>query len=72
MTFKTDATLASLNQGNALKDKKYSQPFTCSQKPCFEMPTTSETEVLLPSVDDFIFAFFYDSPHFIQLLALQT
>ena len=72
LTFKTDDTFASLNQGKVLKDKKYSCPRTWSQKPCFEIPTTSAAEVLFPSVNDFIFAFFDNSPHFAQLLSLQA
>ena len=72
LTFKSDATFASLNQGNTLNDKKYSSPRTWSQIPCFEIPTTSTAEVLFPSVDDFIFAFFNNALNFAQLLTLQT
>jgi hypothetical protein len=36
------------------------------------MPTTSTAKVLFPSVDDFIFAFFYDAPNFPELFDFQT
>src|SRR5690554_6645510 len=57
-TSEISAIVASLNQGNCLKGRKYSFSLINNQKPCSEIFVTSTSKMLSPTASDFISVFF--------------
>ena len=67
-TFKISSSFACRNQGNYIKGRKYSFSFTSIQNPCNDIFVTSNSEVFLPCVSDFIFMTFNNFCQFSNFL----